>query len=71
MDVEIRRLLAQINGRPKRITSVEFSKLWDPAISGRTAALKMGDLVKSPPAGFEVIEDEGRLVTLIIRRVHQ
>ncbi len=68
MEIQVRRLLNQVNGSPLRITSVRFARLWDPPISHKLAIMRMRDLLMSPPAGYEVRELEGRLITIEIRR---
>lgn len=69
-DLEIRRLLARVNGSPVRVTSIQFANLWTPALHHTPAILRMRDLVLNPPAGFEIEEVEGRRIAIEIRRIH-
>lgn len=67
-DLEIRRLLAKVNGSPIRVTSMQFARLWDPPLHHTSAVLRMRDLVLTPPAGFVIEELEGRKVVIEIKR---
>ncbi len=71
MEIQVRRLISQVNGSPMRINSTRFASLWDPPISHKLAIYRMRDLLLSPPEGYEVRELEGRRITIEIRRVHK
>ena len=70
VEMEIRRLLAKVDGSPLRVTSLQFARLWDPPLHHTSAVLRMRDLVVNPPAGFAIEEKEGCRIVIEIRRIH-